>query len=203
MIKTLSKYVGQYKKNAILGPLLLLGEVFMDILQPFVVASLIDKGIQAQNMAAVVKYGALMLGCAMLSLFFGAFSGVQSATATTGFAANLRDAMFRKIQTYSFKNIDKFSTASLVTRTTTDVNNVQMAFMQILRVATRTPAMLILSMVMCFIISPRLSMIFLIAVCVLGFILPTIGRFAGKAFSSVFQRYDAINSRVEENVAAS
>ena len=200
MIKTLSKYVGQYKKNAILGPLLLLGEVFMDILQPFVIASLIDKGIQAQNMAAVVKYGGIMLGCAMLSLFFGAFSGVQSATATTGFAANLRDAMFRKIQTYSFKNIDKFSTASLVTRTTTDVNNVQMAFMQILRVATRTPAMLVLSMVMCFVISPRLSTIFLVAVVIVGTVMPTIGRFAGKAFSSVFQRYDTINSRVEENV---
>ena len=203
MIKTLARYVGQYKKNAILGPILLLGEVLMDILQPFVIASLIDKGIQAQDMAAVYKYGALMVGCALLSLFFGAASGWQSAIATTGFAANLRDAMYKKIQTYSFKNIDKFSTASLVTRTTTDVNNVQMAFMQILRVATRTPAMLVLSMVMCFIISPRLSTLFLIAVAVLGAVLPTIGRFAGKTFSSVFQRYDAINSRVEENVAAS
>ena len=200
MIKKLARYVGQYKKNAILGPLLLLGEVFMDILQPFVVASLIDKGIQAQNMSAVFKYGGLMLGCAMLSLFFGAMSGIQSSLATTGFAANLRDAIFKKIQTYSFKNIDKFSTASLVTRTTTDVNNVQMAFMQILRVATRTPAMLVLSMVMCFVISPRLSTIFLVAVVIVGTVMPTIGRFAGKAFSSVFQRYDTINSRVEENV---
>ena len=203
MIKTLAQYVGRYKKNAILGPILLLGEVFMDILQPFVVASLIDKGIQSQDMAAVMKYGLLMVGCAMLSLFFGAASGWQSALATTGFAANLRDAMFKKIQTYSFKNIDKFSTASLVTRTTTDVSNVQMAFMQILRVATRTPAMLVLSMVMCFVINPKLSTIFLIAVAVLGMVLPTIGRFAGKTFSSVFQRYDAINARVEENVAAS
>ena len=203
MIKTLARFVGRYKKNAILGPILLLGEVFMDILQPFVVASLIDRGIQAQDMSAVMKYGLLMVGCAMLSLFFGAASGWQSAIATTGFAANLRDAMFKKIQTYSFKNIDKFSTASLVTRTTTDVNNVQMAFMQILRIATRTPAMLILSMVMCFVINPRLSTIFLIAVAVLGMVLPTIGRFAGKTFSSVFQRYDAINARVEENVAGS
>ena len=203
MIKTLSKYVGQYKKQAILGPLLLLCEVFMDILQPFVIASLIDKGIQAQNMSAVLKYGALMLGCAMLSLFFGAMSGMQTAIATTGFAANLRSAMFKKIQTYSFKNIDKFSTASLVTRTTTDVNNVQMAFMQMLRVATRTPAMLLLSMGMCFVISPRLSTIFLVAVAVLAMVLPTIGRFAGRNFAQVFQRYDAINSRVEENVAAS
>ena len=182
MIKTLAQYVGRYKKNAILGPILLLGEVFMDILQPFVVASLIDKGIQSQDMAAVMKYGLLMVGCAMLSLFFGAASGWQSALATTGFAANLRDAMFKKIQTYSFKNIDKFSTASLVTRTTTDVSNVQMAFMQILRVATRTPAMLVLSMVMCFVINPKLSTIFLIAVAVLGMVLPTIGRFAGKTF---------------------
>ena len=201
MIKKLARFVGQYKKNAILGPLLLLGEVFMDILQPFVVASLIDKGIQAQDMGAVYKYGALMLGCAMLSLFFGAMSGVQSSIATTGFAANVRDAMFKKIQTFSFKNIDKFSTASLVTRTTTDVNNVQMGFMQILRVATRTPAMLVLSLIMCFVISPRLSTIFLVAVAIVGTVMPSIGRLAGKTFSSVFQRYDAINARVEENVA--
>ena len=201
MIKKFVPFVGRYKKNAILGPVLLLGEVFMDILQPFVVASLIDKGIQAQNMPAVYKYGGLMLGCAMLSLFFGAMSGIQSSIATTGFAANVRDAMFKKIQTFSFKNIDKFSTASLVTRTTTDVNNVQMAFMQILRIATRTPAMLLLSMVMCFVISPRLSVIFLIAVAIVGTVMPTIGRFAGKIFSTVFQRYDAINARVEENVA--
>ena len=202
MIKTLARYIGQYKKNAILGPLLLLGEVFMDILQPFVVASLIDKGIQAQDLSAVFKYGGLMLGCALLSLFFGAMSGIQSSIATTGFAANVREAMFKKIQTFSFKNIDKFSTASLVTRTTTDVNNVQIGFMQILRIATRTPAMLILSLVMCFVISPRLSTIFLVAVAVVGSVMPTIGRFAGKTFSTVFQRYDAINARVEENVAA-
>ena len=189
MIKKLARFVGQYKKNAILGPLFLLGEVFMDIFQPFVVASLIDKGIQAQNTAAIFKYGALMLGCALMSLFLGAMSGVHSSIATTGFAANVRDALFKKIQTFSFKNIDKFSTASLVTRTTTDVNNVQMGFMQILRIATRTPAMLVLSMTMCFIISPKLSTIFLIA-----------RDLDGKTFSSVFQRYDTINARVEENV---
>ena len=200
MIKKLARFVGQYKKNAILGPLFLLGEVFMDIFQPFVVASLIDKGIQAQNTAAIYKYGALMLGCALMSLFLGAMSGVHSSIATTGFAANVRDAMFKKIQTFSFKNIDKFSTASLVTRTTTDVNNVQMGFMQLLRIATRTPASLILSMTMCFIISPRLSTIFLIAVAVVGSVMPMIGRLAGKTFSSVFQRYDTINARVEENV---
>lgn len=200
MIKKLARFVGQYKKNAILGPLFLLGEVFMDIFQPFVVASLIDKGIQAQNTAAIFRYGALMLGCALMSLFLGAMSGVHSSIATTGFAANVRDALFKKIQTFSFKNIDKFSTASLVTRTTTDVNNVQMGFMQILRIATRTPAMLVLSMTMCFIISPKLSTIFLIAVAVVGSVMPMIGRLAGKTFSSVFQRYDTINARVEENV---
>ena len=137
---------------------------------------------------------------ALMSLFLGAMSGVHSSIATTGFAANVRDALFKKIQTFSFKNIDKFSTASLVTRTTTDVNNVQMGFMQILRIATRTPAMLVLSMTMCFIISPKLSTIFLIAVAVVGSVMPMIGRLAGKTFSSVFQRYDTINARVEENV---
>ena len=115
MIKKLARFVGQYKKNAILGPLFLLGEVFMDIFQPFVVASLIDKGIQAQNTAAIFRYGALMLGCALMSLFLGAMSGVHSSIATTGFAANVRDALFKKIQTFSFKNIDK-SCASLPAR---------------------------------------------------------------------------------------
>ena len=201
MIKTLSKFVGQYKKQAILGPLLLLGEVFMDILIPFISASLIDKGIQAQNMGAVWKYGGLMLLCAFISLFCGAMSGRMSAIATTGFAANLRDAMYKKIQTYSFKNIDKFTTASLVTRTTTDVNNVQMAFMQILRIATRTPAMLIMSLVMCLIISPSLSTIFFVALVVLAVILGTITTTAGKRFSETFKRYDNINSAVEENIA--
>ena len=201
MIKTLSKYVGQYKKYAILGPILLLGEVFMDILIPFISASLIDKGVTAGNMGAALKYGGLMLLCAFFSLFCGAMSGRLSAIATTGFAANLRDAMYRKIQTYSFKNIDKFSTASLVTRTTTDVNNVQMAFMQILRIATRTPAMLIMSLVMCLIISPSLSTIFLVALIVLAAVLGTITSLAGKRFSETFKRYDNINSAVEENIA--
>ena len=201
MIKTLSKFVGQYKKQAILGPVLLLGEVFMDILIPFISASLIDKGITAGNMGAALKYGGLMLLCALVSLFCGAMSGRMSAIATTGFAANLRDAMFKKIQTYSFKNIDKFSTASLVTRTTTDVNNVQMAFMQILRVATRTPAMLLMSLVMCLIISPSLSTIFLVAILVLAVILGNITTMAGKRFSETFKRYDNINATVEENIA--
>ena len=201
MIKTLSKYVGQYKKQAILGPLLLLGEVFLDILIPFISASLIDKGIQAQNMSAVWKYGGLMLLCAFVSLFCGAMSGRMSAIATTGFAANLRDAMYKKIQTYSFKNIDKFTTASLVTRTTTDVNNVQMAFMQMLRIATRTPAMLIMSLVMCLVISPSLSTIFLVAILVLAVFFGNITTRAGKRFSETFKRYDNINAAVEENIA--
>ena len=201
MIKTLSKYVGQYKKQAILGPLLLLGEVFLDILIPFISASLIDKGIQAQNMSAVWKYGGLMLLCAFASLFCGAMSGRMSAIATTGFAANLRDAMYKKIQTYSFKNIDKFTTASLVTRTTTDVNNVQMAFMQMLRIATRTPAMLIMSLVMCLVISPSLSTIFLVAILVLAVFFGNITTRAGKRFSETFKRYDNINAAVEENIA--
>ena len=201
MIKTLSQFVGQYKKYAIMGPLLLLGEVFLDILIPFISASLIDKGVTAGNMAAVYKYGGLMLLCALLSLFCGAMSGRMSAIATTGFASNLRGAMYKKIQTYSFKNIDKFSTASLVTRTTTDVNNVQMAFMQILRIATRTPAMLLMSLIMCLVISPSLSTIFLVAILVLAVLLGFMTTTAGKRFSETFKRYDNINSAVEENIA--
>ena len=201
MIKRLAPYVAQYKKHAIFAPLLLLGEVLMDTLIPFIIAKLIDLGIQAQNMSAIWKYGGMMVGCAFVSLFCGVMSSRLSAIATTGFAANVRTAIFHKIQTYSFANIDKFSTASLVTRTTTDVNNVQMAFMQILRVATRTPAMMIMSVVMCVIISPSLSTIFLIALIVLAAALPVMVTVSGRRFSQVFKRYDKINSTVEENIA--
>ena len=201
MIKRLAPYVGQYKKQAIFAPILLIGEVLMDTLIPFIIAKLIDLGIQAQNMAAVWKYGGLMVLCAFVSLFCGVMSSRLSAIATTGFAANVRTAIFHKIQTYSFANIDKFSTASLVTRTTTDVNNVQMAFMQILRVATRTPAMLLMSVVMCVIISPSLSTIFLVALVVLAAILPVLFTVSGRRFSEVFKRYDRINNTVEENIA--
>ena len=202
MIKTLAQYVGRYKKNAILGPILLLGEVFMDILQPFVVASLIDKGIQSQDMAAVMKYGLLMVGCAMLSLFFGAASGWQSALATTGFAANLRDAMFKKIQTYSFKNIDKFSTAGLVTRMTTDVSSIQNAFQMLLRTSFRAPLNMVSALVMCFVIHKKLSIIFLIAMVILSVFLAILITRAAKLFREILLRVDALNGVVQENVSA-
>ena len=201
MIKRLAPYVAQYKKHAIFAPILLIGEVLMDTLIPFIIAKLIDQGIQAQNMSAIWKYGGQMVLCAFFSLFCGVMSSRLSAIATTGFAANVRQAIFHKIQTYSFANIDKFSTASLVTRTTTDVNNVQMAFMQILRVATRTPAMMIMSIVMCVIISPSLSVIFLVALIVLAAVLPVLVTVSGRRFSEVFKRYDRINNTVEENIA--
>ena len=171
MIRTFARYIGQYKRDAILTPLCTALEVLMEILIPFVTASIIDEGIQAEDMGKVWLYGGLMLALAFLSLFFGAMAGKLGASASSGFAANLRQGMFENIQRYSFSNIDKFSTASLVTRMTTDVTNTQMAFQMCLRIAVRAPLMLLCSIAMCFVISPRLSLVFLAALVVLGVVL--------------------------------
>ena len=201
-IKTFARLLGKYKRETILSPALTAVEVILDVLIPYVIARLIDQGIQGQNMAAVWKYGGIMFGLGMLSLVSGVIAGRLAATASTGFAANLRAAMYRKIQTYSFSNIDRFSTASLVTRMTTDVTNVQNAFQMIIRIATRAPVMLIMSIVMCIITSPSLSTIFLVAMVVLVLGLSTIIAHAIKIFNQAFQKYDDLNSSVEENVAA-
>lgn len=202
MIKTLSRYIGQYKRDSILTPVFAALEVFMEILIPFVTASIIDKGIQAGDMEKVGQYGGLMLILAFLALFFGIAAGKYAASASTGFACNLRDGMFENIQTFSFSNIDKFSTAGLVTRMTTDVTNMQNAYQMILRITVRAPLMLICSMAMCFVINVKLSLIFLGAMIFLGCILFLIIKKAMPVFDNVFNKYDDLNASVQENVSA-
>ena len=201
MIRTFARYIGQYKRDAILTPLCTALEVLMEILIPFVTASIIDEGIQAGDMGKVWLYGGLMLALAFLSLFFGAMAGKLGASASSGFAANLRQGMFENIQRYSFSNIDKFSTASLVTRMTTDVTNTQMAFQMSLRIAVRAPLMLLCSIAMCFVISPRLSLVFLAALVVLGVVLFGVMGLTLPIFQQVFRRYDDLNASVQENVS--
>ena len=202
MIKTLLRQVGEYRTASILTPVFTSLEVVMDVLIPWVTASLIDKGIMGGDMRQVWHYGLLMVGMAMLSLLFGIMAGRYSATAATGFAANLRRAMYRNIQTFSFADIDKYSTSGLVTRMTTDVNNLQNAYQQILRVTVRAPFRLLLSIVMCLLIDARLSLIFIVAMVVLSFSLFQIISRVAKLFAKVSQQYDAVNQRVQENVQA-
>ena len=202
MLRTLYNQIGQYKRASIATPLLTAMEVVMDVMIPYVTASLIDKGITAGSMPDVYKYGALMLLMAFLSLGFGIAAGRVSAYASTGFAANLRRAMYRKIQMYSFSNIDKFSTSGLVTRMTTDVNSLQNAYQQLLRVTVRAPFRLLLSVVMCLVIDPRLSLIFIIAKLLLGVSLYLIISRVARLFQQVFVKYDELNQSVQENVQA-
>ncbi|MBQ8161255.1 MAG: ABC transporter ATP-binding protein [Clostridia bacterium] len=202
MVKELLSHVGKYKRAAILTPIFMIGEVLMETLIPYVMASLIDQGINQSSMPDIFKNGAIMLVLACFSLLFGVLGGKYGAEASSGFAANLRAAMYRKVQTFSFANIDKFSTAGLVTRMTTDVNNVQNAFQMILRIAVRAPLTLICSMVMCFLTSRPLSLIFLIAVVFLSLCLSLIVRTAMGRFDQVFHKYDDLNASVQENVSA-
>ena len=202
MIKTLIREVKQYKRVTLLTPMFTAAEVVMEVLIPYITAMIIDKGINAGDMKAVVLYGGLMVIMAFCSLFFGFQAGKHAALAATGFASNVREDMYKKIQDYSFSNIDKFSTAGLVTRMTTDVTNLQNAFQMIIRIAVRPPLMLIISVIMCFIISPDLSTIFLVAIVFLAFILGLIMVNAMKTFRKVFAKYDDVNASVQENVSA-
>ena len=177
-------------------------EVVMDVLIPYVTASLIDKGINAGSMENVYFYGAVMIGMAFLSLAFGIMAGRSVAYAASGFAANLRKAMYRNIQRFAFSDIDKYSTAGLVTRMTTDVQNLQNAYQQILRVTVRAPFRLVLSVVMCLVIDARLSLIFLVAMAILGVSLYQIISRVARLFQQVFVKYDHLNQSVQENVQA-
>lgn len=201
MIKTLAKCIGKYKKESIITPIFTAVEVFLEILIPFITASIIDKGIQAGDMRKVGIYGGIMLIIAFLSLFCGIQAGRYAAAASTGFACNLREKMYENIQTFSFSNIDKFSTAGLVTRMTTDVTNVQNAYQMIIRIAVRAPLMMICSITMCVIISPRLSIIFLVALIFLGFVLFFIIYKVTPIFTSCFEKYDELNASVQENIS--
>ena len=200
-LKTLYDQIGQYKAASVATPLLTACEVVMDVLIPYVTASLIDKGINAGNLYNVYYFGAIMLGMAFLSLFFGIMAGRVSSYAATGFASNLRSAMYRNIQTFSFADIDKFSTSGLVTRMTTDVSNLEQAYQQILRVTVRAPFRLLLSIVMCLVIDARLSVIFIVAMVVLSLSLYQIISRVARLFQQVFERYDDLNQSVQENVA--
>lgn len=202
MLKTLSCYIGEYKKDTILTPVYTSLEVLMEILIPFVTAFIIDEGIEAGNMRKVCLYGAIMLVLAFLSLFVGFKAGTHAAAASSGFACNLRDGMYENIGHFSFTNIDKFSTAGLVTRMTTDVTNLQNAFQMILRIAVRAPLMLVCSMFMSFMINVQLSLIFVAALLVLGCVLAFIMKKTMPIFHEVFSKYDDLNASVQENVSA-
>ena len=198
----LAREIGQYKKPALLSPLCTLLCVVLEILIPYLTASIIDDGISVGNMGHVVRIGALMAAMALLAMFFGVRAGEYSARASTGFAANLRDAMYRNIQTYSFASIDKFSTAGLVTRLTTDVTNMQNAFQMIMMVCARAPVTLIAALVMAFSINARLSLVFLCVMAVLMVAIVIVIPMAMRYFKQMFRKYDAVNAAVKENVGA-
>ena len=202
MIKTLYKQIGDYWKSSLLTPVWTALEVVMDVLIPYVTASLIDKGINAGSMENVYLYGAVMIGMAFLSLGFGILAGRSVAYAATGFAANLRRAMYRNIQRFAFSDIDKYSTSGLVTRMTTDVSSLQNAYQQILRITVRAPFRLVLSIVMCLVIDARLSFIFIIAMVILSFSLYNIISRVARLFQQVFVKYDELNQSVQENIQA-
>ena len=202
MLKTLYQQIGEYKKAALLTPIFTACEVVLDVLIPYVTASLIDKGISAGNIQNVYLYGAIMLGMAFLSLAFGILSARFASYASTGFARNVRSAMYRNIQRFSFSDIDKYSTAGLVTRMTTDVSNLQNAFQQILRITVRAPFRLVLSIIMCLVIDARLSVIFIVALLILSFSLGYIISHVSRLFTQVYKQYDQLNQSVQENISA-
>ena len=200
MIKKLMESIRQYKKASILAPVLVLVEVAMEIIIPLVMAELIDKGIDQGHMPSVIKFGIILLIAAMISLLFGALAGKYAAIASSGFARNLRHDMYYKIQEYSFANIDKFSTASIVTRLTTDVTNLQMAYQMIIRMAVRCPFMLVFALIASFSIDANLSFVFLVAIPILGFGLLFIANHVHPIFERVFRTYDKLNRVVQENL---
>lgn len=202
MIKKLALSIREFKLMTILSPLFMLGEAVMETLIPFIGAKLIDSIQQGCDLKTIVNYGIVLVILAMVSLMFGGFGGVVSAKAGAGFARNLRHDIFYKIQTFSFENIDKFSSSSLVTRLTTDIGNVQMAFMVIIRLAIRAPLMLIFSIIMAFVMGGSLSMMFVFIIPVLAFGLIMVAKKAMPSFRAVFKKYDKLNESVEENVMA-
>lgn len=200
MITTLAKSIREYKKHSILTPVFVTIEVLLEVMIPFLIAYLIDFGIDSGNMTVILRLGGLLLIAAFFSLIFGALSGRSSAISSAGFAKNLREDMFYNIQTFSFSNIDKFSSSSLITRLTTDVTNVQNSYQLILRMAVRSPVMLVFALVAAFTINKSLSLIFLGALPVLGIGLFFIIKYAHPIFREVFKIYDKLNNVVQENL---
>lgn len=200
MVKQLSGCVRQYKKDAVLTPLFVIGEVILEVMVPLIMANLIDFGINTGDMGYVIKTGIILIIFCMASLFCGVMSGKYAASASAGFAANLRQDMYYKVQDYSFKNIDKFSTASIVTRLTTDVTNIQMAFMMVIRIAVRSPIMLISAFFAVLSINKKIALIYLIVIPTLGIGLYFIMTRAHPIFKRVFKKYDKLNAIVQENL---
>lgn len=200
MIRELAKSIREYKKASLMTPLLVSMEVVMECIIPFIIAQLVNQIKANCEFGVIVKYGLILVVMAGLSLTFGALAGASCATASCGFARNLRKDMYYKIQGYSFQNIDKFSTSSLVTRLTTDVTNVQMAYMMIVRTAIRCPLMLVFSFAMAFIMGGKMAVIFLLTIPVLGIGLFAVIRKVTPLFKKVFKKYDALNSSVQENI---
>ncbi|MCR4739031.1 MAG: ABC transporter ATP-binding protein/permease [Lachnospiraceae bacterium] len=200
MLKTLGAHIKEYKGAALITPVFMVLEAFFEMITPLLMAELVDKGVEAGNMSYIYRIGFLMLVCAVLGLLSGMAAGVTAAKASTGFAKNLRKAMNDNIQTFSFSNIDRFSTAGLVTRLTTDVTNIQNAFQMILRMCIRAPFSLIFAMTAAFIVSSRVASVYLVAILILAVILSMIVRAAMGSFRRVFERYDDLNSTIQENV---
>ena len=202
MIKKLASQIKEYKKNSILAPIFVTFEVLMDVLIPMAMAAIIDNGLNKNDVNYVIRVGIMMIVMALLSLFFGMISGRHAAIASAGLSKNLRKSMYYNIQNFSFANIDKFSTSSLVTRLTTDVTNVQMAYMQIIRTLVRAPIMLIFALFMVFSISPQLILIFAVVIPFLGVSLYIIMTKAHPNFMKMFKKYDLVNQVVQENLTA-
>lgn len=202
MIKTLAKHIKGFVKESLLTPLFMILEVVAEMLIPLIMSSMIDDGINKGDMQHIITTGLLMVACALIGLFGGVMGGIYGAKASAGFARNLRMAMFENIQSYSFANIDKFSTAGLVTRLTTDVTNIQNAYQMILRMCFRAPFSLIIAMTMTLIINARLARIYLIAIIFLAVVLGFLLKFTYKYFNQVFEKYDELNASVQENVTA-
>ena len=200
MIKTLLKSIKEYKKDTILTPILVSIESIIDVFIPFVMAFLIDEGINQNNKEKIIFYGIILLGCAFLAMFFGILAGKTSAKASSGFAKNLRKDMFYNVQKFSFSNIDKFSPASIITRHTTDITNVQMAFQMIIRIAFRAPVMLIFSFIMAFFVNVKVALVFLLVMPFLIIGLYLIVANAHPIFERVFKTYDKLNSITQENI---
>ena len=201
MLKTLGAQIKEFKKVSLLTPLCMIGEVIMEMIIPLMMASIIDDGVEAGNMGHIYAVGACMVVAAALGLTFGVLGGKFGAKASTGFARNLRKSMYDNIQTFSFSNIDKYSTSGLITRLTTDVTNLQNAYQMILRMCTRAPFSLIIAMTMAFVINARLASVYVVAVIFLGICMFFLLRKVTKYFSVVFKKYDALNASVQENVS--
>ena len=202
MLKVLGAQIKEFKKDSLLTPVFMILEVIMEMIIPLLMASIIDDGVNAGNLNHIYKIGAIMIVTALIGLWAGLMGAKYGARASTGFARNLRKAMFENIQSFSFSNIDKYSTSSLITRLTTDVTNIQNSYQMILRMAMRAPASLIIAMVMAFSINARLASIYLIAVIFLGICIAFILPKANTYFRQVFEKYDALNASVQENVSA-